>query len=441
MFIWCNVVVPLYCIGEFMKLSKHCLLIASFALFAPAFYACDDGNCKSDPECVCGDGSIDEGEECDGTNFGAKTCSDYVGEGATGNLVCNAQCKIETTACVAKPSACGNGKLDDGEECDGTNFGAKTCVDYAGIGATGNLVCNDQCKIETSNCTAKGSTGSSCGNGVLDAGEVCDGDLMNGQNCASLGAGYTGILKCKDDCSAYDDSDCKAPDNKLCGNGVLDEGELCDGDQIRGGVSYTCKSIFGPGSEGELKCDSTCLHFDKSGCTPALTCGNGTLQINEKCDPKYDYGDKLACSASFSQGTEGTRVCDSMCRWDNSNCVAPSHCGNGTLDADLGEECDPSAPQSYYKTCEDAFGTGSKGMVVCTELCKYSYAFCTNTDVCGNGQVDNGTNNTKNYNEVCDPGDLKGKSCASLGSGYTGTLKCLVNCSGFDFSECEAPAE
>ncbi len=367
-----------------MRNSKRGLIYLALALIVPAFYACDDGNCKSEPDCVCGDGSIDAGEECDGMNFGAKTCADYVGEGATGSLVCNAQCKIDSTACVVNSSACGNGVLDDGE--------------------------------------------------------VCDVGIMNDRNCASLGLGYTGILKCKDDCSGYDESDCKGPDTGLCGNGVLDDGELCDGELIRDGMHYTCKSIFGPGSEGELKCDSTCLHFDKSSCTAPLTCGNGSVQINEKCDTKYDYGEKLNCSASYSVGTEGVRACNEMCRWEDSGCVVPDHCGNGILDADLGEECDPSAPQSYYKTCEDAFGPGSKGKVVCTRLCKYSYAFCTNTSICGNGQVDNGTNGTHNYNEVCDPGDLKGKSCASLGPGYKGTLKCLVNCSGFDFSECEAPA-
>ena len=30
-----------------------------------------------------------------------------------------------------------------------------------------------------------------CGNGAIDTGEVCDGDALGGENCVSLGQGFT----------------------------------------------------------------------------------------------------------------------------------------------------------------------------------------------------------------------------------------------------------
>ncbi len=46
---------------------------------------------------------------------------------------------------------CGNGKLEDGEDCDGQDFGAKTCADFGF--AAGSLQCNALCAIVLSGCT------------------------------------------------------------------------------------------------------------------------------------------------------------------------------------------------------------------------------------------------------------------------------------------------
>ncbi len=70
------------------------------------------------PEAFCGDGKVQWFEECDPEASFDKTCQDITG--TDGNLACGTDCRFDTTGCA--PLVCGNGILDDGEECDGSEF-------------------------------------------------------------------------------------------------------------------------------------------------------------------------------------------------------------------------------------------------------------------------------------------------------------------------------
>ncbi len=402
----------------------------------PNRYACADVSlcdCSASRD-NCGNQIIDKNEICDGDNVAGKTCDDLVA-GTVGPLSCQSDClEFDVSQCQPVTPVCGDGEITGEEVCDGENLGDKTCQDIV-PNTTGTLSCQSDClEFDVSQCQPE--LPKTCGNGQIDENEVCDGEILGGRNCASLGTGYTGLLKCSDDCLEYDESGCVPPELPKCGNGVLDDGEFCDGDIFR--APYTCKSIFGPGSEGELKCDSTCLHFNMSGCTPAMNFDNGSIQINERCDMSYNNG-QAPCSEYYGADVTGMRMCNEMGRYDISACMSAEHCGNGIVEPELGESCDPGISESYDRACEDTFGPGSTGIVVCDRLCKYSTTLCTVSEACGNDVVDNGTNGRPNYSEVCDPGDLKKKTCAHLGTGYHGELGCLINCSGFDFSNCEPP--
>ena len=94
-----------------------------------------------------------------------------------------------------------------------------------------------------------------CGNGILEWPEVCDGDDLGGQTCQSQG--YDGgDLACNPDCSGFDFSGCT-----ICGNGILEWPEVCDGDDLGG---ETCQSQGYSG--GNLACNPDCTGFDYSGC-------------------------------------------------------------------------------------------------------------------------------------------------------------------------------
>ena len=59
-------------------------------------------------------------------------------------------------------SLCGNGVIDQGEECDGSNLTGQTCLSRGYTGGT--LSCNSNCAINTSACTSGGGGG---GGGII----------------------------------------------------------------------------------------------------------------------------------------------------------------------------------------------------------------------------------------------------------------------------------
>lgn len=89
---------------------------------------------------MCGDAKIDDGEECDGSNLAEQTCLTLGFE--AGQLTCGADCKFVKTLCTKK---CGNGMIDTGESCDGT-LGVPVCTTF------GSNRCADDCRVDTANC-------------------------------------------------------------------------------------------------------------------------------------------------------------------------------------------------------------------------------------------------------------------------------------------------
>ena len=78
-----------------------------------------------------------------------------------------------------------------------------------------------------------------CGNGMVDSGEVCDGTNLTGQTCVSQGFA-SGTLACKDTCLGFDTSSC-VPFNVTNGTGPDDT----DPDDTDPTTPKTCNSIGG----------------------------------------------------------------------------------------------------------------------------------------------------------------------------------------------------
>jgi agmatine/peptidylarginine deiminase len=89
-----------------------------------------------------------------------------------------------------------------------------------------------------------------CGDGVVNGGEECDGDDFGDTTCADYGLGLGPDLLCGTDCM-IDTSGCPGAE---CGNGVVDEGEECDPCVATG---VPCSDVgFG---DGEAGCSSECV--------------------------------------------------------------------------------------------------------------------------------------------------------------------------------------
>lgn len=137
-----------------------------------------------------------------------------------------------------------------------------------------------------------------------------------------------------------------------CGNGVVEQGETCDGGV--GCVDCACPPGFEPSGNG---------------CAPVgPDCGDGNVEGNEECEVPAANCDWAKCQCYPNFPADG-----------NGNCVATDvDCGNGIVDPD--EECEPiNAGCNTDCTCYDGWVPDANGG-------------CTG---CGNGVEDNG--------ELCDP--------------------------------------
>jgi hypothetical protein len=110
--------------------------------------------------------------------------------------------------------------------------------------------------------------GEACGNGTLEFGEACEGDNLDGQDCEDLGF-VGGELACSDQCM-LDATGCT---NSVCGNDAVEESEECDGQDL-GGLNCTDLG-FGPGLP---LCTDSCT-YDTSTC-PTLGEGDACSGFN-----------------------------------------------------------------------------------------------------------------------------------------------------------------
>jgi len=127
--------------------------------------ACETGETcaenEQDAECVAGPGN---GNVCNNNG----TCD---AEETIEN--CPNDCE-ETT----QSGECGDGIINTGEKCDGTEFGEKTCQTETGL-ESGNLACNEDCTISSVDC--KGCGDGTCQSELGETDETCSADCEPGE--------------------------------------------------------------------------------------------------------------------------------------------------------------------------------------------------------------------------------------------------------------------
>lgn len=376
--------------------------------------ACGDGVLAPgetcDPPSSC-PSSCDDGLACtrDFLTGSAEACTAacahaVVTECASGDGCCPAGCTAyDDDDCS---SQCDVGGVGPGETCDPSSTCPASCDDgnactydqMAGTPGACDVICIHTAVVSCAGgdgCCPSGCTSATdadcspaCGNGVLDPGETCDppgacptscddaqactDDVMVG-SAANCNVGCSHTLKlacvggdgcCPPGCSHATDSDCSA----TCDDLTLDQGETCDppADCITScddADACTIDVLIGSAAN----CNTTCTHQSVvscrggDGCCPpgcnnaadsdcSATCGNGTLDPGETCDPpstcptSCDDGD--ACTYDVQTGSvpECTIACTNTpitACLDGDGCC-PAGC-NGNQDTDCPPVEEPDA--------------------------------------------------------------------------------------------------
>ena len=259
---------------------------------------------------ICGNRVLEEGEMCDGDDFGGKSCADW-SDYVHGDLLCTDNCTVNLSLC----HTCGNGKVEGPEECDGENLVGETCETLGGTSG-GNLSCNDDCTLDLTGCEGL------CGNKVKEEGEACDGEDYGGDTCESIGLGG-GELGCNSDCT-LDVSGCEFDENP-CGYGLTwCAGSCVDTDTEK----QHCGRCGNECEVAEWCFEGTCVHDPPIGKLSIVFSGLGTGTV--ELDPGgIICGD--SCNADFSYGTDvtirGFAETDSeFAGWSGGGCAGVDPC-------------------------------------------------------------------------------------------------------------------
>jgi hypothetical protein len=402
---------------------------------------CLEGKNFCQKESYCGDNDKDSNEVCDGTDLNGKTCESFGYD--YGTLSCYSSCNGFSKSnchcdsgkyydsskqdCVPyNYNYCGNNNQEYGESCDGYDLNGYDCQDFGYN--SGTLRCNSNCNFDISGCYNYNIP--SCGNGIINYGEVCDSGNLNGQTCQTLGFDY-GYLNCQSNCNGFITSNCRCNDGYYyngydcvsqsnCGNSIKEAYEECDYGIFNGQI---CSPAYGSScSYCDSSCDLITLYGEK--------CGDGIINNGETCDGGnlasqtcqtlgYDYG-YLNCENSCTNFNTNNCRCNYGYHYDYvvQDCIADNSCGNGILE--LNEQCDYGS--SNGQLCNPVYGSS----------CNYCDSYCNLQTITGGYCGNNIIESTEN----CDGSNLNGQTCQLQGYDF-GQLSCNVGTCSFNLNNCQ----
>jgi hypothetical protein len=305
---------------------------------------CPDGaNNSNDSDCEprCGNGVLEAGETCDPSS----------------EMPCSADC-------------------DDADDCtqDERTGSEEDCTVVCSHAAITSLIAGDMCCPDGANNTTDADCSPLCGNGTIEGGETCDppgscpascddndactADVSSGapQNCnvvcssTPITAPFNGDGCCPPGANSTNDSDCQP----LCGNGVVEAGEQCEG----GGTSCTpsctftnrgqCLALLGSLPERGLGADN-CSQCACSRCsTSMLDCYmNGDAQRDQFCRPVPECALDKGCVGTCSDDNFGCY--GEFCWWGGNYPYSSTGPCKNSISAAVGGSTDPATVQSRSK--------------------------------------------------------------------------------------------
>lgn len=370
---------------------------------------------QSESQAICGNNTTESGEECDGFNLNEKNCQSF--GYAAGILRCNEECEFDLSACVLSedvlvddeasevPGGAAGSSGGTGGSSSGSGAGGGSGGSGGGSGGSGGGTDGAPDSGSGEDPDATGEDGEAeesqaiCGNAVREEGEFCDGTDLAGASCTSLGFA-AGALACTNECQ-LDTTACVLEEGEeqpsVCGNGVKETGEFCDGSDF-GNDSCAARGY----DTGNLSCGVDCVTINDAGCSnagaPGTNCGNNVKEEGEECD-----GTDLAGETCETQGLLSGHVsCYPDCTINITGCLTPPPegttedvCNNGLDDDGDGltdcfdPDCEgesflctsvwefPSAQETYY--CEDGIDNDADGYGDCNDpdCTSFHYDICS----------------------------------------------------------------
>lgn len=396
--------------------------------------SCDDGNQSSGDGCdaschleSCGDGIKQPGEECDnGTQCSdGSPCLNKTDCAGIGDLQCTLR---DNDGCshLCREERCGDGVLQDGEECDdGAQAPGDGCDMNCRLESCGDgIVQNGEECDDAKTCSGDGVPPVSCETDAdcvaIDLGAcqyICDGPGAGGADCGDDDDAFCASIPNGGDCvplgcagdldqKCNEASDCQFP--AAVGTCVQQNGDGCDNHCRDESCGDGKLDLNGPNNmddadgsplDDDEECDDG-AQANNDGCNDHCkleSCGDGTKQPSEECDDgNTDDADGCShlcreerCGDGIIQG-DLEEACDDGNQSDNDGCSATCQkefCGDDIIQPSLGEECEASIPLPLDST--------------------YQCVNCeiVDTSVCGDGVQDPG--------EDCDDGNLvSGDGCS-----------------------------
>ena len=192
-----------------------------------------------------------------------------------------------------------------------------------------------------------------CGNGVLDCGEVCDGGDLGGALCGDLGCTGGGILACNNTCDGFDTSSCLSC--PICDDdGVCEAGEDCQGcpsdcasGEVTGAVCGNGICEAG-GGESCVSCPQDCNGVQGGKPANRFCCGDGSGSNPVGCGDARCSSGGFACSDDVP--VPGTFCCGLF------GCETGEGCGNCGLDCATG-----------FEICSDGSDNDCDGATDCAD--------------------------------------------------------------------------
>ena len=220
-----------------------------------------------------------------------------------------------------------------------------------------------------------------CGDGVIQPGEACDGPALNGRTCADF-ACTGGTLACKTDCSGFDTTACTGC-TTCNGNGVCEPGENCT----------NCAADCVSGTSGGATCgNGVCEAGNGEDCLSCPPDCNGTQ--NGKPTARFCCGDGAGTnpvSCSDSRCTSGGKSCTTVPVTPSSFCCGNTLCESGEGCVSCALDCTLSTVENCANGIDDDCANGADCSdptctASCQPPCRLPGAACTANVQCCSGR-------------------------------------------------------